>query len=167
MIKLRALEPEDLDALYELENDRAEWESGTSNVPFSRYALHDYIAHNSYDIYADKQLRQAVELNGTVVGLVDMVNFDPRNGRAEVSIITAKEYRRKGIATQSLAHIIEYARDFLHLHQLYAIVPENNAASIGLFQKLNFMHTSTLQSWIANGKEMQNAMFFQLILKKD
>lgn len=167
MITLRALEPEDLDALYELENDAAEWESGTNNVPFSRYALHDYIANNSYDIYADKQLRQAIDLNGTVVGLADIVNFDPRNARAEVSIIINKEYRRRGIATESLGQIVKYARDFLRLHQLYAVVPEDNTASAALFQKLNFKHTSTLLSWVSDGKDMQNAMFFQLIMKKD
>lgn len=44
-IRLRALEPEDLDMLYEIENDRSLWNVGATNVPYSRYTLHDYIAH--------------------------------------------------------------------------------------------------------------------------
>ena len=35
-IFLRALEPEDLDFLYEMENDESLWEVGSTNVPYSR-----------------------------------------------------------------------------------------------------------------------------------
>ena len=43
-IRLRALEPEDLDWLYRIENDEHVWKWGNSNVPYSRYALKKYIA---------------------------------------------------------------------------------------------------------------------------
>ena len=42
-IHLRALEPEDLDFLYEMENDESLWEVGNTNVPYSRQVLLDYI----------------------------------------------------------------------------------------------------------------------------
>ena len=38
-IRLRAIEPEDLDLLYRIENDRELWNVGTTNVPYSRYTL--------------------------------------------------------------------------------------------------------------------------------
>ena len=60
-VHLRAIEPEDLDLLYRIENDRSLWNVGTSNVPYSRYTLHDYIANASDDIYADRQVRMMVE----------------------------------------------------------------------------------------------------------
>ena len=44
VVRLRAMEPEDLDALYRIENDRDVWDVGENNVPYSRYILHDYIA---------------------------------------------------------------------------------------------------------------------------
>ena len=46
---LRAIEPEDLDLLYQIENDSNLWQVGTTNVPYSRYTLHDYIATSSDD----------------------------------------------------------------------------------------------------------------------
>ena len=49
-IRLRALEPEDLDLLYKIENDMKLWNVGATNVPYSRYTLHDYIATASNDI---------------------------------------------------------------------------------------------------------------------
>ena len=49
-VHLRAIEPEDLDLLYRIENDIKLWNIGATNVPYSRYTLHDYIANASGDI---------------------------------------------------------------------------------------------------------------------
>ena len=38
-VRLRALEPEDLDILYRYENDSSLWEVGTTIAPFSRKQL--------------------------------------------------------------------------------------------------------------------------------
>ena len=56
-VRLRAMEPEDLDFLYNIENDRELWNVGNTNVPYSRYVLHDYIANSTNDIYSDGQVR--------------------------------------------------------------------------------------------------------------
>ena len=72
-IRLRALEPEDLDVLYAIENDLDLWSVGYTTVPYSRYLLHDYIANSQCDIYADRQVRLVVEMEdgSDVVGIVD------------------------------------------------------------------------------------------------
>ena len=44
-VRLRAMEPEDLDLLYKIENDERLWNVCTTNVPYSRYVLRDYIAN--------------------------------------------------------------------------------------------------------------------------
>lgn len=41
LIHLRAIEPEDLDVLYNIENDTEVWNVSTTNVPYSRYILYD------------------------------------------------------------------------------------------------------------------------------
>ena len=38
-ISLRALEPEDLELIYRLENDPDIWRWGTTTVPYSRFAV--------------------------------------------------------------------------------------------------------------------------------
>ena len=43
MIKLRALEPEDIDFLYQLENEEALWEVSDNQLPFAKHLLQDYI----------------------------------------------------------------------------------------------------------------------------
>lgn len=98
-IKLRAMEPEDLDVLYQIENDRSLWETGATNVPYSRYALRDYIAHAASDIYVDRQVRLVMEnTEGQVVGLADLANFDPCHLRAELGLVVLPAYRRQRYA---------------------------------------------------------------------
>ena len=131
MIKLRALEPEDLDILYMIENDTGLWNVGTTNVPYSRYTLHEYIARATNDIYTDRQVRLMAENEADeVVGIVDLVNFDPQHQRAELGIVIMNDYRRKGYATAAVEEILHYAQRILHLHQLYAIVDKQNTAAL-------------------------------------
>ena len=82
-IRLRALELEDLDFLYQIENDDRLWELGVSNVPYSRRVLLDYITSASADIYVDNQVRLIVENEqNEQVGILDLTDFDPRHHRA-------------------------------------------------------------------------------------
>ena len=122
-IHLRAIEPEDLDVLYTIENDTKVWNVSTTNVPYSRYVLYDYVANAKNDIYADKQVRMMIEdEHHNVVGIVDIINFDPKNMRAEVGIVIKQDYRNKGYALATITRIKAYAANILHLHQLYACI---------------------------------------------
>ena len=163
-IRLRALEPEDLDLLYRIENDMKLWNVGTTNVPYSRYTLHDYIATASNDIYVDRQVRMMVEnLSGETVGIVDLVNFDPHNCRAEVGLIILDAFRRQGYGSSALTAIADYALQTLHLHQLYAFVDTSNEASLKLFRKQGYQPSSTINDWLYDGREYHDAVLLQLV----
>ena len=164
-VRLRAMEPEDLDALYQIENDREVWDVGENNVPYSRYVLHDYIANASADIYADKQVRMVVENgDGVLVGVTDVVNFCPAHARAEVSIVICRGHRKKGYARAAVELIKAYAMRTLHLHQLYAIVREDNAPSLGLFASAGFERKMVLADWLFDGKNYHDAVLMQYFL---
>ena len=55
-VRLRALEPEDLELLYRWENDPELWEVGNTLAPYSRYILKEYIAGSDRSIYESRQL---------------------------------------------------------------------------------------------------------------
>lgn len=164
-IHLRAIEPEDLDILYTIENDVALWNVGTTNVPYSRYMLHDYIAHANADIYQDRQVRLIIEnLEGEVVGITDVVNFDPQHLRAELGIVIMAPSRRQGYATAAIQEMKRYAATVLHLHQLYVIVDEHNTAARNLFGNLAFKETARLEHWLYNGHQYHDALLLQVFL---
>ena len=148
-MKLRALEPEDLELLYTIENDPAMWDVGASSVPFSRYDLREYILRQQHDIYADRQLRMvACNADGKAVGLVDLFNFSPPHLRAEVGYAILPQYRGRGYALEALNHLSVYAADTLRLHQLYAVVADDNTASADLLRKAGFSRETPLRDWL-------------------
>ena len=162
-VRLRAMEPEDLDLLYRIENDHRLWNVGTTNVPYSRYVLHDYIANASGDIYTDREVRFIIDNGvGETVGTIDITNFDAKNLRAEVGIVTLCEHRRHGYALSALLQITDYALRVLHLHQLYAVVNHDNEASLCLFKKAGFIETAQLKDWLYDGKNYHPAVLMQI-----
>lgn len=164
IVHLRAIEPEDLDLLYRIENDKKLWNIGTSNVPYSRYTLHDYVANASDDIYVDRQVRMMVENEtGQIVGIVDVVDFDPGNRRAEVGLIVMEQYRHQGYASSILSQIADYALKVLHLHQLYAFIDVKNEASLCLFRKMGYRESALIRDWLYDGTEYDDARLMQLV----
>lgn len=162
IVRLRAMEPEDLDFLYAMENDKEVWDVGCTNVPYSRYVLHDYIANASNDIYADGQVRMVMEdLSGNRVGLVDVFNFDASNRRAEVSVVVMTKYRGRGLARDAVRQVCHYALRTLHLHQLYAIIATDNMASQQLFSETGFTGRNVLKEWLFDGMTYKDAIVMQ------
>ena len=158
IIRLRAIEPEDLDLLYRIENDRSLWDVGTTNVPYSRYTLHDYLATSADDIYADRQVRLVVENNRSqTVGMIDLVRFDPQHQRAEVGVVILSDCRRQGYALAALTELCCYALRVLHLHQLYAVVKHDNVAALRLFAKAGFTTQIRLRDWLFDGRNYHDA----------
>ncbi|MBO4806238.1 MAG: GNAT family N-acetyltransferase [Paludibacteraceae bacterium] len=168
-IRLRALEPEDLELLYEWENNDLFWADGNSIAPYSRFVLRQYIEQQSLDIYALKQLRLMIELKDEqrAIGTIDLFDFDPHHSRAGVGILVDTKYQSKGYASQALALLCIYAFRLLNLHQLYCHVNEGNVASIRLFQKAGFVECGCLKSWNRKGNEWQNCFMFQKIDDKN
>ena len=165
IVKLRAMEPEDLDLLYQIENDPSIWHVGTNNVPYSRYVLHDYIAHASGDIYTDMEVRMMIDNEqGETVGIVDLVNFSPQHQRAEIGIVIKDGCRNLGYANAAIRKIMSYAHDVVHLHQLYAIVEATNEISLNLFESLGFSRSICLKEWTFNGNTYVDAIVIQKFL---
>jgi len=161
-VTIRAIEPEDLDILYKIENDVQLWGVGITNVPYSRYMLHDYVAHSSGDIYADHQVRLMIDNEqGKTIGIVDIVDFEPQHRRAELGIVIQPQFRQEGYATLAVREVLHYAESVIHMHQLYVIVPKDNIASLRLFSQLGFEGGSILRDWLCDGHDYKDAVMMQ------
>ncbi len=164
-VYLRALEPEDLQFLYELENNPDVWEISGTVTPYSRHVLKKYLDNAHRDIYEVKQLRLCIcSANANVIGLIDLFDYNPVHSRAGVGIIIlAEDQRNQGAGTEALELLLNYAFTVLHLRQLYANVGEDNTASIHLFNKLGFVEAGRKIDWIRSGDQYKNEILFQKI----
>src|SRR5690554_2175061 len=87
-IYLRALEPEDLDFVFTVENNESLWEISTQSAPYSRFLLKQYLENSHRDIYEVKQLRLVISTNEEMaIGMIDLFDFDPKHKRAGIGIL--------------------------------------------------------------------------------
>lgn len=162
---LRAMEPEDLDTLYRIENDFDLWGVGATNVPYSRFALHEYMANATGDIYTDRQVRMVItNMEGETVGLLDLMNFNPQHQRAEVGIVIQKHFRARGYGRAAMRRLIVYSHSVLHIHQLYAMISVDNVPCVKLFEYLGFQRDSVLKEWLFDGDRYHDAVIMQTFL---
>ncbi|WP_276167145.1 GNAT family N-acetyltransferase [Zobellia alginiliquefaciens] len=164
-IYLRALEPNDLDFLYELENRTEIWEISGTTAPYSKHVLNLYLENAHRDIYDVKQLRLCIcNTEGSTVGLIDLFDFDPKNLRAGIGIVILNtENRNKGVGAEAISLVSDYAFKVLNLHQLYANVMEGNDPSIHLFKKMGFKEVGIKKDWIFTEGKYKNEILFQKI----
>lgn len=165
-IKLRALEPEDLEILYKWENNTSLWIHGNTLSPYSKLALRQYIEDSlSSDIYQAKQLRMMIvaQDDNRVIGTVDLYDFDVRNQKAGIGILIDEKEQNKQYATQAIELITKYCFSFLGIHQLYAFISIENTASIRVFEKCGFEKCGILKDWVRSEKEYLNVYIYQLI----
>lgn len=168
IVRLRAVEPEDLEVLYRWENNPAWWNLGNTLVPYSRYHLKEYIAESHRDIFELKQLRLMIDLRttGVTVGMVDLYDFDPFHRRAGVGILIDPHYQKRGLGRESLSLLSGYAFSFLKLHQLFVHIPVGNEASKALFAGCGFRTTGLLRDWITVGDGRSDVLVMQRINEK-
>ena len=167
-VKLRALEPEDLELMYKWENDLLYWAISNTISPFSKYTLKRYIENSHKSIYETGQLRLMIDYipDNISVGSIDIFDFDPYHLRAGIGILIADEkHRRKGLASMSLACAIDYCFKTLQLHQLYCHILSDNPKSIQLFSKLGFVQAGTKKEWVKTPDGYIDQLVFQLINK--
>lgn len=165
-IHLRALEPEDLEFVYQIENDESIWEVSNTQTPYSRFLIRQYLENAHQDIYEAKQLRLAICLNesNSTIGLIDLFDFDPKNNRAGIGILIQNTSdRNKGVGSEALDLLICYAFQQLQLHQLYANIGEDNQASLHLFTKFGFEKIGIKKQWNKVNNVYKDELLFQLI----
>lgn len=191
-VRLRALEPEDVDRLYIWENDRDMWPFGGTRAPLSRHQLWEYATNYDANPFAAGQLRLIIEhatapdnaipqssqssqytqssqnSQSSLIpcGIIDLYDIDPVNSRAMVGIMVAPRWRSRGIATRALELVGEYCRDILGLATIASEVASDNLPSIRLFgEKAAYRQVGERPSWYRRGDSFVSALLFQKQLR--
>ncbi|KVL40254.1 GCN5 family acetyltransferase [Burkholderia territorii] len=149
-LALRPLERQDLRFVHELNND-AKIMRYWFEEPYETFSelsqLYDRHVH-------DQRERRfvAVDPQGELVGLVELIELDYIHRRGEFQIIIAPQCQGRGYAGQSTRLAIEYAFKVLNMRKLYLIVDTSNAAAIHVYEKCGFQHEAELkEEFFGNG----------------
>jgi diamine N-acetyltransferase len=147
---LRALEPDDLEFLFALENNPDLWAaSDVLPAPISRHALREYLRHSAASLAEAGQMRLIISTTENApVGALDLYDYSALHQRAGVGIAVLKNERRRGYAQKALMQLLPYAREALRLHQLYCTISEDNLASIKLFEEAGFQKVGVRRDWL-------------------
>lgn len=164
-IKLRAVEPTDVNFLFEMENNTDAWKVSDTVVPFSRSTLQKY-AESFHDLISQGQFRFVIEsVNGSErLGMIDLFDYSPMHHRSGVGIVIAAEYRENGLASEALSLLIEYATKVLSLKQIHCSIHASNASSIRLFEKHGFTKVGVRKDWYKTSNGWEDECLFQLLL---
>jgi diamine N-acetyltransferase len=164
---LRALEPDDLDILYDTENDKSLWKYSNTSSPFSKHSLKKFIENSHLDIIEHKQVRLVLsDKNNLPFGFIDLFKYDMTNKRAGVGIIIFEKYRSRGLGSISLDLIENYVKKYIPIHQLYANISSENIESIKLFEKHNYLKVGNKKDWIYYNNKYFDELLYQKILDK-
>ena len=165
-ISLRAIEPEDLEFIYAIENDESIWEVSNTQTPYSKFLIRQYLENAQQDIYEAKQLRLAICKNqdDKAIGLIDLFEFDAKNHRAGIGIVIQNEIEKgNGYGKEALQLLINFSFKKLQLHQLFANIDVNNKPSLQLFTTFGFQKIGVKKDWNFINNQYQDEAVFQLI----
>jgi diamine N-acetyltransferase len=164
-IYLRAIEPEDIDFIHTIENDENFWEISSTQTPYSKFLIKQYLDNAHKDIYEVKQLRLVISnYNDEALGMIDIFEFDFKNNRAGIGILIKElENRKQGFGKEALKLLIDYCFNHLYLHQLYCNISEENEASINLFTNQGFKKIGLKKDWNLVDGAYKNEYLFQLM----
>ena len=167
ILLLRAVNAEDAETMWDVENDSSQWIENSMSAPISRTVLTDYALSYKADPFHDGQLRLIVEhkADKTIAGIVDLYEISAIHRRAFIGIYILPAFRNRGLATRALDLLENYAFSLLNLDKLGAKIVINNKESIKLFRKQNFSQCGCIPGWIRTGNEEKDLLLFSKNLK--
>jgi diamine N-acetyltransferase len=164
-IFLRALEPSDVELLYQWENDPEIWKISQTLTPYSKFTLKQFVDSAQEDIVSTKQVRFMINLLHTkqTVGILDIFDIDFLNSRAGMGILIDKNFRHQELGAEAIELAIHYLFETLLFHQVYCNVLNNNSISLKLFEKCGFSVVGTKKDWTKTPQGFEDVMLLQRI----
>ncbi|MGF1492731.1 MAG: spermidine N1-acetyltransferase [Microcoleaceae cyanobacterium] len=150
VIRLRALEKDDLRFVHNLNNNRSLM-SYWFEEPYEAYVeLEDLYSKHIHD---QSERRFIAETNeGVAIGLVELVEITYIHRRAEFQIIIVPEHQGKGYARPVITLAFNYAFKVLNLNKLYLLVATENEKAIHIYRDCGFKQEGKLvQEFFVNG----------------
>lgn len=122
-----------------------------------------YIENIANDLHS---LIMAIEVEGKAVGSIGILpKTDVYRKSAELGYWLGEQYWGRGIVTEAVKAITEYGFKNYNLHRIYAVVFENNAASMRVLEKAGFTSEAVhRKAVIKNGIIMDEHVYAKVLI---
>ncbi len=137
-LQLRLATSEDLLPLWRLANDRAVRQFSLSPEPIT---LEEHTAWFQAKLAREETAIWVFDFHGLILATVRYDRVDPQT--AEVSLLVAPAFRRRGLGTKLLQRNLRLIRDRLGVKRLRAVVRQENIPSARIFAKTGFRQVDT------------------------
>ena len=160
--RLRPWTPTDAPTLVALADDRAIWRNMRDQFPNPYTAANAdfFLANVAPD--SDRSLIRAIEnADGQVVGSVGLhFKADVSRRSAEVGYWLGRAHWGRGLATEAVRALADYALATYDLARLYAVVFEWNPASGRVLEKAGFVLEARLRDAITKDGETVDGLLY-------
>jgi RimJ/RimL family protein N-acetyltransferase len=157
-VALRTPTESDEDLLYRLKADLDTWEerSPASPTPLTLAQYRERADKGDYRGNADF----VITLDRAGVGMCTLFHEDTLARHAEVGIALLPEARGRGVGTEALRQLVDFAFVRRNLRRLYLWVIASNAAGLGSYRKVGFVEEGRHREhcWIRGRYEDEIAM---------
>lgn len=165
MLTLRDYANSDIEALVALANNKlvSRFLVDTFPYPYTRADAEWWV---SKGVKAERDVTKAIEYNGQFVGSVGIGRKTGwRDHLAEIGYWLGEPFWGKGIATQAVHQMTEYAFSDLKLQKLYALILAPNRTSMRVVEKCGYELEGVLKREVFKDGKYYDVHYFANVLR--
>ena len=162
-VRLRPLTPKDAPCLARLADNKRIWDNLRDYFP-NPYSLDDAKAFIQMTQQEQPHLSLAIEAEGALVGVIGVImGTDIQRLSAEIGYWLGEPHWGRGIATEAVRQMTDYAFDELGLMRIFALVFPYNKGSQRVLERAGYQLEGIQRlSVIKNGRLMDSYYYVQL-----
>ena len=158
---LRALEETDGEGFYEVFSD-PETMRYWSGTPVSDRAEAEALLRREFELLAGGDCQTwatALPDSDRLIGKITLFGISEQNRRAEIGYILRRDQWGRGLMSEALAEILDYAFDEVGLHRIEADTDPANRPSLALLEKFGFRREGLFRDrWYIGGRWHDSVM---------
>lgn len=104
--------------------------------------------------------------DGKMIGRVQLGDYDDEDAHAELSYALNRHYWRRGLVSEAILPVLRYGFETLNLNRISAKVFTDNAASIGLLEKLGMMREGCLREYRGTRGRLEDVYIYALLRRE-
>lgn len=166
---LRALQPSDLDDLYEYASDPeidhyVPWEH-YKNIEEARENLNEFLADYEQHGMGARGIEHRTDQK--LIGIINFSCPHPINRRVEVGYTISRAYWGQGLATEAAKALIEFGFEKMNLARIEAVVMPEHLASARVLEKSGMQFEGALHNYQVWRDQPRDLHMYAVIRKQE